>query len=149
MAEIENVVRDEIRLCAARAALALANLEERQLQTVVTLSNANVRLALGRKIRRARAVCGSWDRIIALMDAEDRASGVATIGELRETPAAPPGRTVGWVSYVPDGPNPLICNRRDPDCRNGITAGTDWIPLTSADLPDGGTCTVCGTDVLA
>lgn len=149
MAEIEDVVRAEIQLRAARAALALADLVERQRRTIMTLSNANVRLALGRKIQRARAVCGSWDLIIALMDAEDSASGVAVIKELREALAAPPGRTVAWISYALTGPNTLVCNRRNPDCRNACTPEATWVPMNAADLPDGEVCAICGTDVLA
>ncbi len=146
MAEIEDVVRAEIQLRAARSSLALADLEERQRQTIMTTSNSNVRLSLGRKIRRATAISDSWQLVIALMDAEDLASEVAVIGEL----VAPPERTVAWQVSA-DGD--LWCNRNS-QCREGATEGRpiaaeNLTRLTTADLPDGGVCAVCGTDVLA
>jgi hypothetical protein len=84
VAEIEDIVRAEVQLKAARAALVLAELEERQRQSIVTARNSNARLSLGRKVRRATAISDSWQLIIALMDAEDHASATVAEGASRD-----------------------------------------------------------------
>ena len=55
---------------------------------------------------------------------------------------------VAYSHYREDGPNEITCIRAS--CQGWIGNPTKSpIPLTSEDLPDGGLCSVCGTDVLA
>lgn len=133
-----------IALHLAKAELKVAELERLEQSTPNLRSNSNQRIVIARRLRAARDLRNGWERVLIavgayLQDDED------SIGLEREFKAAPE-RVVAQSAYVPDGPNHLYCNRSV--CYRFAGAGASLTPLTADDLPDGGVCRHCGTDVL-
>jgi hypothetical protein len=146
-----NAVRDQV---LAVIGLELARAERKAAEAFVkvenTVNHANnwsTRAQRERTHRMAKHTAEMWNDVYAVA-AERLSDGMQTESESAEQPA--PERTVAWLGYVVDGPNLLVCNRR-VSCKSGYDndRNTKWIPLKSADLPDGGVCQRCVTDVLA
>lgn len=127
-----------IALHLAKADLKVAELERLQAETPNLRGNSDQRIRIGRRLKVARDLANSWSRVLGLVAGEKTDQMVC---ELKA-----PERVVAQSAYVPDGPNHLYCNRSV--CYWFAGTGASLTPLTADDLPDGGVCRNCGTDVL-
>lgn len=144
---MDSRVPATIALHLAKAELKVAELERLEQSTPNLRSNSNQRIVIARKLKAARELAHSWLVVVSLVAADQFAEEEEQAGLDKEFKAAPE-RIVAQSAYMEDQANLVYCNRAvcysmRPDGR------TRLVPLTSADLPDGGICSHCGTDVLA
>lgn len=136
---MDSRVPATIALHLAKADLKVAELERLEQSTPSLRSNSNQRIVIARKLKAARELAHSWSRVLGLVAGEK----IVDVTEIRNAP----GRIVAQSAYVADGPNWIYCNRAV--CYQIAPGAGALTPLTSDDLPDGGVCRHCGTDVLA
>ena len=141
------LVLTQIRQKWATAAVAVAKLEAQlrtaPIQTGATWTRANV----SKKLSEATWQRDSWADVISMIELKTDVDPDAPVDFVPAEESAP-GRIVARMAYVEDGPNHLICNR-NRGCQQHFPTGTDFVAVASEDLPEGGICQVCGTDVLA
>lgn len=132
-----------VKLHLAKAELAVASLERLEAETPSLRGNSDQRIRIGRRLRVARALSDSWSHVLDLIDWDHTGAGQDTIKE--SSPA--PDRIVAQAVYVADGPDRFYCNR--DVCYSMAHRYELLTPLAAYDLPEGGVCSHCGTDVLA
>jgi len=142
---IDDRAAAEVMLFAAKAGLRVAQLEAQEKATPNTAQTSNARLHLARKLKGARHLAASWMRIADLVEAEHVAQDTTE----RDTAAmtSTPERTVAWTNADGSPDTGVLCNTGT--CRSFYGGVSKWMPLRSEDLPEGGICVRCGTDVLA
>lgn len=130
----------------AKAELKVAELERLEQSTPNLRSNSNQRIVIARKLKAARELAQSWLVVVSLVGQSEDAAEEEQAALDKEFKAAPE-RVVAQSLYRVDAPNILYCNRRL--CYSMARKDEPLVPLASDDLPDGGICSHCGTDVLA
>lgn len=138
-----------ILVMSAKASDAVAKLERLQAETPNLRGNSDQRIRIGRRLKVARELAESWQTVLALVSAERFAESEERRAAEMVCELKAPERVVAQIAEVEGGPNLLYCNRAV--CYHGMrpSGRTRLVPLTSDDLPDGGICDRCGTDVLA
>jgi hypothetical protein len=144
-----NAVRDQVLavvgLELARAERKAADALVKAESTVNHAGNWAARAQRERTHRVAQYAAEIWADVHGMV-MERLSDGMQADSGSAEQPA--PERTVAW-SIELKGHHALVCNRNS-ECRRWYTdVPSTPVPLTSADLPHGGLCEVCGTDVLA
>lgn len=143
---MDSRVPATIALHLAKADLKVAELERLEQSTPNLRGNSDQRIRIGRRLRVARELAQSWLAVVAMVAADQFAEQEEQAGLDKEFKAAPE-RVVAQVLYRVGAPNILYCNR--PLCYSTARKGEPLVPLAPDDMPDGGICDVCGTDVLA
>lgn len=144
---IDDRVAATVALHLAQASLRLANLEAAEKQMPALSGTSNRRLVLARRLTNARALVDGWAAAVALVELERQAQADTTDRpDLSHQSGAPvvPERTAAWEANT----GVLVCNT-SRQCRSVYASNLDWFPRTAPDLPEGGVCARCGTDVLA
>lgn len=145
-----DCLADELRILARRARAEFTETQQRRAETP-TASPSNRRALVHNAITDALSAAGDWVPLsvraaaaraaLAEVDAWHSVDVSAT-----SNPGPAAQRADRIVAYTPAAGRPgngLHCRRCTPTPRGDI-----WTPVTSEELPDGGTCTTCGTDVL-
>jgi len=123
----------------------VAELEAQEKATPNTTQTNNARLHLARKLKGARTLAASWAHVVGLIETEHAAGDTTERGAA--VTASAPERTVAWTNADGSPDTGIVCNTGL--CRSFYDGVSKWMPLRSEDLPDGGICVRCGTDVLA
>ena len=157
---MDNRVTAHIELELAKANDRLAKLEALEKEVPVLSGTSSARLQLSRKITNARSLYDSWvmasNEIASALDRADRLAEADTTDREREHAkdctecgTDVPERIVGWVRYLKSSKDQVVCHRAR--CKNAYPTVTaaKWTALQAIDLPEGGVCDQCGTDVLA
>jgi len=146
MKSVNPLVLTQIRQKWATAAVAVAKLEAQLRTTSIQTGTSWARVNLSKRLTEATWQRDSWADVIRMVEISTDVDPDAPV-EFVPAEESALDRMVARSAYVEGGANILICNRRS--CELHFMKEIRFTPVTSEDLPDGGICSVCGTDVLA
>lgn len=147
---MDDRVTAHVFLELAKANDRLARLEALEKEVPVLSGTSNARLRLSRRITNARKLAQSWASVYSMTEIAESNDKVLAQERAGLEKEFPPERSVAWRhDATPDGPDLLVCNRNHGLCKWGYESLAGWVPLKALDLPEGGICDQCGTDVLA
>lgn len=127
---MDSRVPATIALHLAKADLKVAELERLEQSTPNLRSNSNQRIVIARKLKAARELAHSWLVVVSLVAADQFAEEEEQAGLDKEFKAAPE-RTVGWMRYVENSRNQVVCNRAL--CKNPYpSGGPKWVAIREA-----------------
>lgn len=128
---MDSRVPATIALHLAKAELKVAELERLEQSTPNLRSNSNQRIVIARKLKAARELAHSWLVVVSLVAADQFAEEEEQAGLDKEFQAAPE-RIVGWMRYVENSRNQVVCNRAR--CKNAYPASSvaEWTAVREA-----------------
>lgn len=146
---IHPLVLATIGKLTADAQLRLETLRSKENTTPATTRSSNDALRLAKMIREQQAIVTAWTQVDTLAMAQ----GFEPEPAPEFAAADAPERTVGWISDRFKGGGEaqvrLVCNGASAYVCRSEYPSRDWHPVTADQLPDGGFCDHCNTDVLA